>query len=86
MRGSRHPDAARAFIDFVGSQEAQLLTAREVFRLPARNDLPADSVPYWVTEVEREMIVSDVDWGLLSAQGPEWMRYWDQHVRGTGER
>lgn len=84
VRGSRHPDAARAFIDFVGSQEAQLLAAREVFRLPARNDLPADSVPYWVTEVEREMIVSDVDWGLLSARGPEWMRYWDQYVRGTG--
>jgi len=84
VRGSRHPEAARAFIDFVGSQEAQLLAAREVFRLPARNDLPADSVPYWVTEVEREMIVSDVDWNLLSARGPEWMRYWDQYVRGTG--
>ena len=86
VRGSRHPDAARAFIDFVGEQEAQLLTAREVFRLPARNDLPPDSVPYWVTEVEREMIVSDVDWSLLSTQGAEWMRYWDQHVRGTGDK
>ncbi len=86
VRGSRHPDAARAFIDFVGSQEAQLLTAREVFRLPARSDLPMDSVPYWVTEVEREMIVADLDWSLLSARGPEWMRYWDQHVRGTGKR
>jgi iron(III) transport system substrate-binding protein len=85
VRGSRHPDAARAFIDFVGSQEAQLLAAREVFRLPVRDDLPADSVPYWVSEVEREMIVSDVDWGLLSSQGAEWMRYWDQHVRGTGK-
>ncbi|HEY8196022.1 MAG TPA: extracellular solute-binding protein [Gemmatimonadales bacterium] len=86
VRGSRHPEAARAFIDYVGGQEAQLLAAREVFRLPARDDLPADSVPYWVTEVEREMVVSDVDWALLSARGPEWMRYWDQHVRGTGEK
>jgi iron(III) transport system substrate-binding protein len=84
VRGSRRPDAARAFIDFVGGEEAQLLTAREVFRLPARSDLPTDSVPYWVTEVEREMIVTDVDWKVLSARGPEWMRYWDQHVRGTG--
>ena len=86
VRGSRHPDAARAFIDFVGSPEAQLLAAREVFRLPARSDLPTDSVPYWVTEVEREMIVSDMDWALLSTRGPEWMRYWDQHVRGTGKK
>ena len=84
VRGSRHPAAARAFIDYVGSPEAQLLAAREVFRLPARSDLPSDSVPFWLTEVEREMIVSEVDWGLLSEKGPEWMRYWDQHVRGTG--
>jgi len=86
VRGSRHPDAARAFIDFVGSDEAQLLAAREVFRLPAREDLPADSVPYWVAEVEREMVVTEMDWGLLSTQGAEWMRYWDQHVRGTGRK
>ena len=86
VRGSRHPEAARAFIDFVGSQEAQLLAAREVFRLPAREDLPADSVPYWVSEVEREMVVTDVDWSLLSSRGAEWMRYWDQHVRGTGPK
>src|SRR5215210_4683532 len=85
VRGARHPAAARAFIDFVGGVEAQLLAAREVFRLPAREDLPADSVPYWVSEVEREMVVSDVDWGLLSSHGAEWMRYWDQHVRGTGK-
>jgi iron(III) transport system substrate-binding protein len=86
VRGSRHPDAARAFIDFVGSQEAQLLTARDVFRLPARTDLPPDSVPRWVAQVEREMVVADVDWRLFSKQGPVWMSYWDQHVRGTGRR
>ena len=86
VRGSRHPDAARAFIDFVGGEEAQLLAAREVFRLPARDDLPPDSVPYWVAEVKREMIVADMDWDLLSRQGAEWMSYWDQHVRSTGKR
>jgi iron(III) transport system substrate-binding protein len=86
VRGSRHTEAARAFIDFVGSTEAQLLAAREVFRLPARTDLPPDSVPFWVAEVEREMVVADMDWDLLSRDGPTWMSYWDQHVRGTGKR
>lgn len=84
VRGSRHPEAAKAFIDFVGSPEAQLLAARKVFRLPARTDLPADSVPSWVAGVEREMVVAEVDWELLAQQGPRWMAYWDQHVRGTG--
>jgi iron(III) transport system substrate-binding protein len=85
VRGSRHPDAARAFIDFVGSTEAQLLAARRVYRLPARTDLPAESVPPWVAEVEKQMVVADVDWRLLATRGQGWMSYWDQHVRGTGK-
>jgi iron(III) transport system substrate-binding protein len=84
VRGSRHSRAAQAFIDYVGSVEAQLLTAREVFRLPARTDLPDDSVPGWVAQVEREMVIDDLDWSRFSQQGPAWMSYWDQHVRGTG--
>jgi iron(III) transport system substrate-binding protein len=85
VRGARHPHAARAFIEYVGSEAAQLLTAREVFRLPARTDLPEDAVPAWVAQVEQEMVVADMDWGLLSRNGPAWMSYWDQHVRGTGQ-
>jgi iron(III) transport system substrate-binding protein len=86
VRGARHPEAAKLFIDYVGSQHAQLLTAREVFRLPARSDLPADSVPSWVADVERSMVVADVDWALLAKEGPAWMSYWDRHVRNTGKR
>jgi iron(III) transport system substrate-binding protein len=86
VRGSRHPEAARAFIDYVGGEEAQLLAAREVFRLPARTDLPRDQVPAWVNEVQRDMVVAEMDWALLSRQGPAWMSYWDQHVRGTGPK
>jgi len=62
----------------------QLAAAREVYRLPARLDLPADSLPDWVRDVRQRMVVADVDWNLLAERGPEWMRWWDQHVRGTG--
>ena len=86
VRGTQHLAAARAFVDFVGSQEMQLAAAREVFRVPARQDLPADSLPDWVRDVRRRMVVADVDWRLLAQRGPEWMRWWDQHVRGTGDK
>jgi hypothetical protein len=46
--------------------------------------LPPDQVPAWVAQVERDMVVADMDWDLLSRNGPAWMSYWDQHVRGTG--
>ncbi len=84
VRGARHPRAARAFIDYVGSVEGQLLAAEKVYRLPSRRDLPAERVPAWVAGVEREMIVAEVDWDLLAREGSAWMGYWDRHVRGTG--
>ena len=86
VRGARHPEAAKAFIDFVATDEALLLTAREVFRLPARSDLPADSVPEWIAEVEASMTPVPMDWELLAREGPSWMSYWDEHVRGKGRR
>ncbi|MGH7581430.1 MAG: hypothetical protein ACREM9_14730, partial [Gemmatimonadales bacterium] len=70
---------------FVGGVEAQLLAAQEVYRLPARHDLPPDRVPAWVAEVEADMVVAPMDWELLARRGSSWMGYWDRHVRG-GER
>jgi len=84
VRGAKHQAAARAYVDFVGSIEMQLAAAREVYRLPARQDLPADSLPDWVRDVRRRMVVADVDWNLIAEHGPQWMQWWDQHVRGAG--
>jgi len=86
VRGCRHPAEARQFIDFVGSVEGQLLAAEKVFRLPSRHDLPADRMPAWVADVEREMVAAPIDWDLLATKGSAWMSYWDRHVRGTGPK
>ncbi len=85
VRGSDHQGAAQRFIDFVGSPGAQRLAAASHWRLPARRDLPLDSVPAWVADVERNMVTTPMDWKLLAAEGAGWMRYWDQRVRGTGK-
>ncbi len=84
VAGAPHPQEAKAFIEFVGSIEGQILAADRVFRLPARHDLPPERVPAWVAEVERSMRVEPMDWGLLTREGAGWMGYWDQHVRNTG--
>jgi iron(III) transport system substrate-binding protein len=84
VRGAKHPELARAFVEMVGSEALQLAAAREAYRLPARLDLPADSLPDWVKDVRREMRVAEVDWPMIAERGPGWMRYWDQHVRGRG--
>jgi iron(III) transport system substrate-binding protein len=85
VKGARQPEAARAFIEWVGSREAMLLTAREAFRLPARTDLPSDSLPAWAQEARRDIHRAEVDWQLMAASGAEWMSIWDRQVRGRGE-
>ena len=84
VQGAQHPELARRFVDFVGSEEGVALAARDFFRLPARADVPADSLPP-CCGAPREVIVPEpMDWDLLQARGSEWMRYWDEHVRGEG--
>src|SRR5216110_633534 len=85
VRDARHLAAARAFVEYVGSVDAQLLATREAYRLPARLDLPVDSLPPWARAVRSGMKVADVDWDVLAARGADWMRYWDETVRGKGE-
>ncbi len=84
VRNARHRALAEQFVEWAGSVDAQLLATREVFRLPARRDLPVDSLPAWAQEVTSTMRVADVDWALLAAHEDEWMRYWDANIRGRG--
>ncbi len=85
IRGAKNPEAAKRWIEWVGSQGTVLLTAREMMRLPARLDLPNDSVPDWVRDVRTRMKVVDMDWAMLAEKGAEWMTYWDRNVRGRGK-
>lgn len=84
VAGARHPEAAKAFIEWVGGREATLLTAREVFRLPARRDLKPEELPEWAREALEQMVPAEVDWDLIAERGSEWMARWDREVRGKG--
>jgi iron(III) transport system substrate-binding protein len=84
VKGARHPEEARAFIEFVGSPEGQALAARDAFRLPARTDMPPDQLPEWAQEVIRDWKPAPVDWSLIEKNGQEWMATWDRTIRGKG--
>lgn len=86
VRGARHAALAREFVRWVLTPEMQIVAAREAFRLPARTDLPRDSLPVWVREVEARMRPEPINWDTVEAHGAAWMDYWDKHVRGTGRR
>ncbi|HEX6588435.1 MAG TPA: extracellular solute-binding protein [Longimicrobiales bacterium] len=84
VRGTPHPDAARAFVDFVGDVSGLTLAAREHFRIPARSDFPADSLPQSLRDARALIRPEPMDWAMLEERGTEWMRRWDEEVRGRG--
>ncbi len=86
VRGAKHAALAREFARWVLTPEMQIVAAREAFRLPARTDLPADSLPAWVRDVEAKMKVEPVNWDSVETYGAGWMDYWDRNVRGKGEK
>ena len=86
VKGARHPEEAKAFIEFVGSIEGQELAARDAFRLPARTDIPPERLPQWAQDVLKELKPADVDWDLIAKNGQEWMATWDRTVRNQSAR
>ena len=85
VRGTKNAEAARAFVDWIGGA-AVLPAARDFHRLPARTDIPEDSLPEPLRRAKREIVPEPMDWKLLQEQTPAWMRWWDEHVRGKGAR
>jgi iron(III) transport system substrate-binding protein len=81
VNGSANPELAQRFAEFVGAQPEVLLAARDFYRLPARGDIPADSLPPVLRRARDLILPEPIDWQMLQEQGPEWMRYWDENVR-----
>ena len=86
VRGTRRADAARAYYEFVTARPAMLEAAAKFLRIPARTDLPADSLPEWIRAARREIRPMPLDRRLLAEHLDEWMTYWDSHIRNRGRQ
>lgn len=84
VAGAPHPGEARAFIEWIGSKDALLLTAQRAFRLPRRTDLPRPELPEWAEEALEQIVPAEVDSALLTEYGAEWMAFWDREIRSRG--
>ena len=86
IKGAKRPELAQAFVEYCGSLEGQIIAARGAFRNLVRTDIPTDSLPNWLKRVTEELRPMHLDWTVLEANGREWMRYWDSHIRGSSKR
>ena len=86
VRGTENADAAQRYYEFVTSAPLLIVAADSFMRIPARTDLPADSLPQWIVEAKAELKPMDVDQALLRERLDEWMRYWDANIRNRSRR
>ncbi len=78
---SARASAARLYYEFVGSAPIELAAARDHLRIPARTDVPADSLPAWIREAKAQITPLAMDRRLIADSLDVWMTYWDTHVR-----
>ncbi len=82
VRGAPNLDDARLFYEFVTSDSAVVDQANNFYRIPVRKDIDPALLPEWMTASEIRSM--DVDWDRLATEGPRWMAYWDEHIKGRG--
>ena len=68
-----HPNAAAAFIDFVGSKECQVMAANDFNRMPVTDGFLSEC-PEWM---QTEFSALPVDWSEISANQSEWLEKWE---------
>lgn len=84
VKGTKHRKEAEMFYEFVTSPESLAFAAKEFYRIPSRNDIPKETLPEWMQNLNIPKM--EMDWGLVEAKSEEWMGYWDSHIRGSAGR
>jgi iron(III) transport system substrate-binding protein len=83
VKGGPNLEIAREFYEFVTSDSALVDQAHNYYRIPVRTDIPSDRLPDWITRSDIKQM--QMDWDRLATEGPEWMQYWDENIKGRGE-
>jgi len=84
VRGTRHPREARLYYEFVSTPEALMASADRFLRIPARTDIPADSLPEWIRVANSLIKPMKVDRKVMAENLNDWMKYWDTNIRNSG--
>jgi iron(III) transport system substrate-binding protein len=82
IKGAKHPEAAKAFVEYAGGAEAQAMLAQKFNRMPTLPDALAQA-PAWMGKIKFKIM--DVDWGALAAKQSEWMQKWDTEVKDSAK-
>ena len=83
VHGGKQPAAAKQFYEYVTTLAAYQDAAVKFLRIPARTDLPVDSLPEPVRRARTELKAMPLDAKLLADSLDVWMKYWDSSIRNS---
>jgi iron(III) transport system substrate-binding protein len=83
IRGTKRPELARAYYEFVTTPYGLLEAARRFRRIPVRTDIPSDSLPAWIREALAQIKPMPGDQRMIADSLDAWMTYWDTRIRNS---
>jgi iron(III) transport system substrate-binding protein len=81
VKGAPHPDLATRFYEFVTTPASLRYAADSLLRIPARSDIPVDSLAPWIREAKTKIKPMPLDQRLMADSLDAWMSYWDSRIR-----
>lgn len=79
IKNAPHPEAAKAFVEYAGSEEVQALLANQFDRMPTLESALPNS-PEWMQTPVKAM---DIDWKNVAEHELEWLTLWDSEIRNS---
>lgn len=83
VKGTKNPEAAKEFYEFVTNEKSLILQAEKFYRIPARSDIVKDKLPKWISDADYKSM--DLDWELISENESGWMKKWDNEIKGKSK-
>lgn len=81
IKNAPHPNAAKAFIEYAGSEELQVKLANEFDRMPTLESAVLKG-PEWMHTPVKAM---KVDWTNVAENELEWLNLWDTEIRDAAK-
>jgi iron(III) transport system substrate-binding protein len=86
VKGTKHPEEARLYYEFVTTPQALKAAAEQFLRIPARTDIPVSELPKWIQDAKSKIKPMSVDRSVMTEHLDEWMKYWDANIRNRGRK
>ena len=81
IKNAPHPNAAKAFVEYAGSEEVQVKLANEFDRMPTL-DSAIPQGPEWMQTPLKSM---KIDWKNVAENELDWLNNWDTEIRDSAK-